>query len=340
MYDLIVVGAGPVGSYLAGEFARRDKNVLLLERGEVGKPLQCSGHISRELFDFIPKNEDLIENKIRGARFHSGGTTYAVNKEKTVSYVIDRTKMDRFLLERAKKRGVEFRRENFEDVAELPDRVGIKTNKEHYEAKMLAGCDGPLSTVRNKLHLPEPKRMLHGVFTYEEGERDDKVDVFLDRTDDFFAWKIPRKEKVEYGLATAPKNNAKQKLKRFSEEEGFEIGDFYSGLIPLLPRKRTSSERCFLCGDAAAQVKPFTGGGVIYGLNAAREAVRVVDPDDAGTIEQYENKWRKKLSKDIWIGERIRKIYSSSDLTKKIFLSGLVKFQDRIQMDRPSSFFS
>lgn len=339
MHDLAIVGAGPIGSYLAWKFSELGKDVLLLERNEPGKPLQCSGHISKKLFDFIPKKEKFIENEIHGARFHAGDETYRVDKNETISYVINRCKMDKWLAEKAVKEGAELKKENFKDAVELPGKVGIITDSDHREAKMLAGCDGPMSTVRKKLHLPDPKNMLHGIFTHSDGKKEGMVDVFLDRTENFFGWKIPRKDKVEYGLAAKPSNNAKKKLEKFSEEENFEINDIYSGMIPISPPGKTFSERCFLCGDAAAHVKPFTGGGIIYGLTAAEEAVKTINAEKAETISKYDSKWRKKLRKDIWIGERIRKVYSSSTLTKKMFLKGLVKFKDRIQMDQPSSFF-
>ena len=44
MYDTIIVGADPTGSYVAGELASRGHKVLVLEQNEkVGKATCCTG---------------------------------------------------------------------------------------------------------------------------------------------------------------------------------------------------------------------------------------------------------------------------------------------------------
>ncbi|TKX52571.1 FAD-binding protein, partial [Halorubrum sp. SP3] len=50
MYDFIVVGAGPPGSRFAYHAATEGYDVALLEKGEVGQPLACSGHVSTDLW--------------------------------------------------------------------------------------------------------------------------------------------------------------------------------------------------------------------------------------------------------------------------------------------------
>jgi len=75
MYDVVVVGAGPSGSRFARSAAERGRSVLVLESGEIGRPLACSGHVSLDVWDFVPDSarRELLENEIYGARFHLGG---------------------------------------------------------------------------------------------------------------------------------------------------------------------------------------------------------------------------------------------------------------------------
>lgn len=344
MYDLVVVGAGPVGSFLAWKFAEKGKDVLLLERGEIGEPLKCTGHISKEVFNFVPKKEKLVERKIRSGIFHNDDDEYKLGGDGAVSYVIDRMEFDKYLAARAEKAGVEIRKESFKSFRRGDDEILVNTGEGSYEAKVLAGCDGPLSDVRSQTGLPEPKMFLHGILTKVEPEEErelskNSVQIYLDASKDFFGWKVPRKDTIEYGLATDMKNNVREVFDKFSRKQGFEIRDTYSGLIPILPPKRTASKRVFLCGDAAAQTKPFTGGGVVYGLTSALIASEVIDSDRPESIKNYEKGWRAKLGKEIWLGNWIRKFYSWPSKLRSPFLKLVENLPGESQMDRPSSIF-
>jgi len=68
----------------------------------MGKPLACSGHVSTDIWGFVPDGarERLQQNEIYGARFHTGGAdseAYRFYKESVVSNVIDRVELDRTL---------------------------------------------------------------------------------------------------------------------------------------------------------------------------------------------------------------------------------------------------
>ncbi len=42
-YDVIIVGAGPVGGYLARKFREENFDVLILEEhDQIGRPFQCA----------------------------------------------------------------------------------------------------------------------------------------------------------------------------------------------------------------------------------------------------------------------------------------------------------
>ncbi|MBA7668788.1 hypothetical protein ES703_76904 [subsurface metagenome] len=64
MFDVIVVGAGPVGSYIAGRLAEEGLEVVLLEEDEkVGRDVICTGIIGKEAFDrFDLAKADIISS--------------------------------------------------------------------------------------------------------------------------------------------------------------------------------------------------------------------------------------------------------------------------------------
>ncbi len=334
------MGAGPVGSHLAKEFALRDYRVLVLEKGEVGRPLKGTGHVSVDIFDHVPKDDDFVEKEIRGGVFHNRFGSYSFRRDEVTSYVLDRPKFDRSLFQRAKESGVEEVREGFVNCKHKRGKVIVETEEGTYETKILAGCDGPTSDVRVSAEFEKPGLFLHGIFTkqIEVGPiEQDYVEVFLDASKDFFGWKVPRTESFEYGLAVELGGDSRKALEEFADEENFHIADIHSGLIPILPPEKTTKGRVFLCGDAAGQVKPFSGGGLIYGLTAAEIAAEKIDPDDATTLSKYEAKWREELGDEIKFGNRIRKFYKLPFFLRAPFLWAGKRMSKNAHMDRPST---
>lgn len=340
MYDLVVVGAGPAGSRLARRFAELDNDVVVLERGEVGAPLACSGHVSEDVWEFLPDGarEELIGNEIRGARFHVGDSSYEFYRDETVSYAIDRVRMDRVLADEARDAGATLHEDtSVVGVDERDDGVTVRTDDGvTYDAKMVAGCDGPRSRVRDELSLPEPDELLQGVLGFtDEGAAndDDLVDVYVD-VPDFFGWRIPRGDSVEYGAASS--GSPREELEEVADINVSSFDRVCAGQIPIGPPHRTTTDRGFLVGDAAAQTKPFTGGGIVYGMTAADVAARHVDPDSPGTVGIYERAWRDELGRDIRLGKIIRKAYA---LPRPVQRAGMRAFQGEINvhMDRPTT---
>jgi geranylgeranyl reductase family protein len=343
MRDVTVVGAGPAGSRLARGFAERGYDVVVLERGEVGVPLACSGHVSEDVWEFLPDGarDELVGNEIRGARFHVGEYSYEFYKDETVSYAIDRAEMDRVLAEEARREGAEVVAETpVVGVEERDDSVTVETEFETHETKLVAGCDGPRSTVREELGLDAPDELLQGVLGFadegKEANTADLVDVYLD-IPDFFGWRIPRGDCVEYGAASS--GSPREELERVAEidMEGFDR--LCAGQIPIGPPDETVSERGFLVGDAAGQTKPFTGGGIVYGMTAADVASTFVNPDSPGTLGVYERGWRDELGREIALGHKIRRLYG---LPRPVQRAGMRALQGEINvhMDRPTTLFN
>lgn len=349
MHDFIVVGGGPAGSRFARSAAERGHDVLLFEKGEFGKPLACSGHVSTDIWEYAGEARDeLLQNEIYGARFHTGGPhsdSQLFYKREIVSNAVDRVGLDKHLAREASRAGADVRDEHtVTSIRERTDHITCEVKgpngTETHEARMVAGCDGPHSRVRHECGLPEPVEMLHGVLGFgETPDHGEHVDVHL-TVPDFFAWRIPRGEGgVEYGLAVAPGEDVASRFDAFCEAYGVEISHRCSGAIPIGPPRRVTGRRSFLIGDAAGQTKPFTGGGILYGLRAADHAAREIDPGDIGTLGAYERAWRADLRNDIRLGHLVRRAYSLPDPVQTLGLRTL-SGEIGVHMDRPSTLFS
>ncbi|MFB6183286.1 MAG: geranylgeranyl reductase family protein [Haloarculaceae archaeon] len=375
MRDFIVVGAGPAGSRFARRAAEEGHDVVVFEQGEVGKPLACSGHVSTDLWSFTGNGAraDLLQNEIHGARFHldgpEAGDGYPFYKDDPVSNVIDRVGLDEHLADLAREAGADVREgHTVVGVAERDDRVTVQvrgptahdrdepaagrdstaaagrddgdaTVRTH-EARLVVGCDGPRSRVRRELGLPEPDELLHGVLGFDpEPDDQDFVDVHL-TVPRFFAWRIPRGEAgVEYGLAVPPGDDVRETFESFTDAYGADTEHRCSGLIPVGPPETVTGERSLLIGDAAAQTKPFTGGGIRYGMLAADHAVAEVDPHDPDTLADYERAWRDDLEREIRLGSLVRKGYSFPRPVQRVGLS-VLSGEIGVHMDRPTTLFT
>jgi len=314
MLDVIVVGAGPVGLYAASLCETMGYKVAVLEEDrEIGKPLKCSGLISRNIRNFFPGIETwgVIENEIDAAVLHSSRSELALKKAKA-AYVINRMLFDKKiaqLVEAPIKLGCRVRKTNVKNGV-----VELSTEKGMIKAEMVLGCDGPNSAVGN---FSGGRRMVRGLIAIVKKEdRENKVDLFFNKKTlrDGFFWKIPRGETTEYGAWGKHVNFAD--IERF-----FGIKNYgkFAGLIPVRPVKKSYAERLLLVGGSAGQNKPWSGGGVVYGLTCAAIAAKIVEKAfrfndfSEDILKEYESAWKKKIGRQIRLGIAFRKFLEASN---------------------------
>lgn len=368
MHDFVVVGVGPAGARFARQAAAAGFDVLALEGGEIGEPLACSGHVSRDIWDYTGASgtsddtprEDLRQNEIRGARFHLEEATtdaaareygrdlpgaYPFYRDEPISQVIDRIGLDRHLVKQARDAGAEVQTDRTvlgvtENADGVELQVSTPTGTKTVRARMAAGCDGPQSRVRDSVGLPAPAVILGGLIAHvDESAQGDFVDVHLTQPG-LLGWRIPRGDAgVEFGLAAHPGADLHQRLDQLCESYGVTPDTTHAGPIPIGPPETVTSDRTFLIGDAAAQTKPFTGGGILYGLQAADHAAATIDPDKPETLTAYETAWREDLGTDIRLGSVIRRCYGLPEPVRRAGLS-LFSGEVGVHMDRPSTLLS
>jgi flavin-dependent dehydrogenase len=320
MYDLFVVGAGPVGCYFTqkiGEFDYR----LIEEHREVGVPVQCAGLVGERIFAYAEKS---YLNEINGAYIRYGNDTFSLRK-KGVAYVLDREQFDknvgRDLTISFKERFIAARRKN--------DAIEIKTTKGVYYAKYLVGCDGPCSQVRQYVSARSPTYLRSLQYTMAYEHDDDMISFFLKP----FSWIIPETKGVcRVGvISTDPARDMPSLDGKVIRKTG--------GLIPI-GRIQPYKDKIFLIGDAAAQVKPLTGGGLYYGMRAADIAG---DLFLRGNIEKYGTEWKRSFGREISLGLLGRRMYEGmSDKDVATFYNFIKKNKGKIEesckFDSHSSF--
>lgn len=350
MWDFVVVGAGPAGCRFAERAKKAGYDVLQLEQGTVGTPLACSGHVSHDIWQYVDDHmeSELRHHQINGARFHldwDRGDGYLFHRSEPVSVAIDRVGLDRHLADKARTAGVDLREEHTViDIDEQSDSVKVTVQTPDgqmtTEGRMIIGCDGPNSRVRSAIGVADPDRFVHGVFGHVEASDDDPfVDVHL-TVPGLFAWRIPRGDAgVEYGVAVPPGTEAKTAFDQLCNAYEVTPEHTYSGVIPIGPPSTVTGTRGALIGDAAGQTKPFTGGGILYGLQCADHAARTIDPWDPKSLQRYESAWRADIGREIQLGTLIRYAYTLPDPVQRIGLRATAG-EIGVHMDRPSTLFS
>jgi digeranylgeranylglycerophospholipid reductase len=88
------------------------------------------------------------------------------------------------------------------------------------------------------------------------------------------------------------------------------------GIIKFGLIKKSVAERVLLVGDAAMQVKPFSGGGIIYSLIASELASLAIlkslaknDFSEEFLKKSYEEEWKRKLTSPMIKGLMLRKLF-------------------------------
>jgi len=316
MYDVIIVGAGTAGLHLARKLS--DLNVLVLEKKQTIGEKTCSGLYSSDLekFEKIPK--EAKEHRIEGLVLHSPSGKEIDLKIKQRPWVVDRKKFNKLLAE-----GVNIK--TGEEVKDLDfgKKVKVKTKTNVFESKILVGADGGNSFVRN-FFGEKPKELVTGLIVYvNKQDCGNNVDVWVDKnlTKDGFLWKIPRGERIEYGMLGT--DISFKKLERFFKLNMYERE---ASFIPAGFHK-TVFDRTLLLGDAACQTKPWSLGGVLYGFVAGDIAADVIKKnlDEENSLKMYETLWKKKLGKSIKRGLLFRDVFKKIDNKKVDLLFGGIR---------------
>jgi geranylgeranyl reductase family protein len=339
--EVAVIGGGPCGSFTAYELAKQGADVTVFEEhDEIGVPSHCPGHLSikgLQRLGLYPLPEEIVENTFYGAIFHSpNGKSFSVRFSQPVTCVVNRVLFDKYIAEMAEDAGVQYHLNSRVESLIIEDSfvkgVSIKqdgTAKKKFLAKIVIDAEGISSRILRLAGLSGLNRhmLVNGVQAEVENVRDvepDMVEVFLgkDYAPGFYAWLIPiRDGQVKAGLA-AKTGNPKELLRRLMFKHPVASKKLHTakivkmGFHPLTlggPATKIHSNGFLAVGDVASQVKPTTGGGVIFGMTCARVATEVayeaLSKNDFSSefLGAYQRRCKEILGFDAKIMLRIRR---------------------------------
>ncbi|MCS7201200.1 MAG: NAD(P)/FAD-dependent oxidoreductase [Dictyoglomus sp.] len=374
LWDLIIIGAGPIGNftgYLSASLGL--KVVILEEHNKIGEPLHCLGKLSVHAFKEFLLPQDSILFPLKGGYFYSpSGKEIKLKKEKEDSYILDRVKFDEKLGEISEKKGTKillgskaFGIEHFKGYSEVYYKEKERINK--IKGKVIVDAEGAKRQFLRNLGISVNPFLIGFQYEVSGISLKDKecVELYFGEkySKGFFSWISPFKDNlVKIGVAVYPKNNPQIFLDNliFKIKErikNLKIEKRYSGIIPLYgPYEMYIPPNIIVVGDAGGFNKSTTGGGIYFGLKGAKIAVnqiyRYLETGNLNFLKNYPRLIKKSFGKELFFTGFIRRflnklsdkdleeiwdiILKNPDVIKKLEEKGDTAYQSSILSAIPS----
>ncbi len=335
-YDVVVIGAGPAGSVAARFAAENGASVLMLERDrEAGIPVRCAEGVSHAGIEpFIEIDQRWIAAKIDIAKLHSPNGETAVMYNNGTGYVLERRIFDTALCNLAVEKGADFltKADALDLVWEDGKIAGVKYKYlgeiKTVKCDIVLGADGVESRVgrwagiKTNLSLEDIDTCVQ--YTISGVEIDETACEFFFGNEvcpGGYIWifpKAPNTANVGIGIAgnLAAKKGPKVYLDEFMAKRFPDARinyTVYGGVPTAATLKQIVKDNLMLVGDAAHQVNPITGGGIVQAMIAARIAGEVAA--EAVKTKQFSEKFLKKYPKE-WdqkLGKTQKTMYAMKD---------------------------
>ena len=290
--EIDIIGGSAAGLFAGYLLAREGKRVRLFDANDVlnvnSRTLITTSCLT-EVLGFFP--EEAVVNRIDQIDLHSPARSVAIPMAEP-DLVVERATVVRMLARKAIDAGVEIRGgcklinlETGAGGATVTIRDTHRGRVEEFKSKTLIGADGMSSRVARTTtgngHDTTP--LLQAIVELPRGSRAGTTQVWFEPQDTpYFYWLIPQSQThAAVGFIVDDGKTAKAKLERFLARIGLRPIEMQSARIPCYahftrPWRRTAGCAIYLVGDAAAQVKVTTVGGLVTGLRGAKAAAYAI----------------------------------------------------------------
>ena len=361
--DVLVIGAGPAGALAAAEAKRAapQLDVVLLERDSaVGTPVRCAEGVGdaglREFAD--PEGAPWAARKITRIVILAPDDTEVKVAERDVAWILDRTRFDAFLADRAASEGVEVLvgTEAAGMTRGADDRWHVRLRGVNGEAtcraRIVIGTDGVEAMVGRWAGLDTrvAARDMESCAQYVvQGIDFDPDAIYLQFSGRIapggYAWLFPKGPGVaNVGLGIvalrADGRNAREYLDDWIARRypsGVKTGYTVGGVIVHTTVKQTYTDGVLIAGDAAHMVNPLSGGGIVNAMKAGRLAGRTAaaaicaGDTSARRLAAYHTAWMELLGDDHIKYYRLKRALEDLD---DQFYNGLARTANAIRPEK------
>ena len=347
-YDVIVVGGGPAGLWAAKHVAEKGVRVLLLEKDrEIGTPVRCAEGVSESgLRRVVEVKDRWVAQVVKSARLVSPDGTVVESTSGEIGFILQRKLFDYDLAVAASKVGAEVMTRAYVHGLVMEDGFvrGVEVTHmgriRRIRGSVVIGADGVESRLGRWAGLEtriSPEEVETCVqMTLAGIDIDPEIVEFhfgREIAPGGYLWIFPKgRETANVGLGISGAYSGTKKpliyLKEFVERRfpGASVLTMIAGGVPAVPTlKKIVTDGMMLVGDAARQVDPLTGGGIVNAMLAGRIAGRVaaeaVQEGDvsAKRLSVYAREWHKIEGRNNEISYKIKKVVdrlSDDDLNK------------------------
>jgi geranylgeranyl reductase family protein len=300
VYDVLVSGAGPSGSYASYLLAKSGYKVGLIEREQLPRSKCCAGGVMQRalgMLDFqLP--DDVIERKVTGVNVIHDGRMHTIDSGKVVISTVRRSKFDAFLAAKAEKAGCEILQgQKLGNVRENEDGIECDVGATRLKARSLVIAEGSTSVNASRLYGPYPGRfssMGMAVECNETFDRGDRVELFLVDSPTkhvrwgpgfpLMGWMFPLRTGCNIGIvgsgySSDALDGAMTAVSKDLERRTGVLPDitgYTAHPIPLRARKVLHTRRTLLVGDAGGLTSAISGEGMSYAFQSAGYATEAL----------------------------------------------------------------
>ena len=324
---------------------------MLEKDRDVGYPVRCGEAVSHEgVVQFIEPDPRWIAATVTKFRIISPNGNSIVPRLDGVAYVLERRIFDYELAKLAVREGAEvvtkayvydLLRENGQVVGV---RAIIKDKRVEIRSRVVVGADGVESRVGKwggidtTCHIHDMESCAQFTLSGVDVEQGILEFYFGDTVaPGGYLWVFPKgKDSANVGIGIsvelAKEKSAVRYLEEFVEKK-YQHGAILTRIAGGVPCAQTCDEivkgAVVLVGDAAHQVNPTSGGGIISGMIGGMIAGQVIAEaiakNDTAYLVEYQKRWQKRLGWRHEVFYRIKEAISSfSDETlNKICADGL-----------------
>jgi geranylgeranyl reductase family protein len=282
----------------------------------------------------------IVENTFCAANFYSpAGSKFSLHLSCPLTVALNRARFDQYIAEQAQEAGASFVLGSRVQSLRMADGCvkGVKVVRggveEQVSSKIVVDAEGISSRLLRQTGLKalKPSGFVYAVAAEMENVQNvelNAVEVYFGKSyaPGFYGWLIPRPDgSAKVGLATNT-GNPREYLKRLMTKHPVASQQLAKAKITQVgyhaitlggPINRSYADGFLAVGDCASQVKPTTGGGVIFGLTCAKTAAEVASQalkrDDVSSnfLKNYQKKCSDQLNFDFLVMLRLRRFLDS-----------------------------